>query len=233
MTRFARAKGSKASNERLPNEATPWNVMKEQLETSGHEKKANESKKIKTARELIKEKDETAELKWAEFDNQPKTEPQNKKKVKKNNVKKLDKVVEKKDDEVIAKSTSFDKLTKRQKRNAKKRKRLPEEHTNDTLVEKFSEEKKPRLSENRTEENNRQRPFFNSLKKPGKNHHKRVAKNRDDKEHHRRKPEDNMVVKMVINGLEIEVVKYDGFPVLKDDAKRLTQLRKEMTQRGV
>lgn len=29
MTRFARAKGSKASNEKLPEEATPWSQMKE------------------------------------------------------------------------------------------------------------------------------------------------------------------------------------------------------------
>ncbi|XP_075235170.1 uncharacterized protein LOC142332567 [Lycorma delicatula] len=34
MTRFARARGSKASNERLPEEATSWSVMKQQLEES-------------------------------------------------------------------------------------------------------------------------------------------------------------------------------------------------------
>lgn len=31
MTRFARAKGSKASNEKTPEDGTPWEVMKEQL----------------------------------------------------------------------------------------------------------------------------------------------------------------------------------------------------------
>jgi zinc finger CCHC domain-containing protein 9 len=31
MTRFARAKGSKSSNERAPEDSTPWEVMKEQL----------------------------------------------------------------------------------------------------------------------------------------------------------------------------------------------------------
>lgn len=31
MTRFARAKGSKSSNERAPENSTPWEVMKEQL----------------------------------------------------------------------------------------------------------------------------------------------------------------------------------------------------------
>lgn len=31
MTRFARAKGSKSSNERTPEDSTPWEVMKDQL----------------------------------------------------------------------------------------------------------------------------------------------------------------------------------------------------------
>lgn len=31
MTRFARAKGSKSSNERAPEDGTPWDVMKDQL----------------------------------------------------------------------------------------------------------------------------------------------------------------------------------------------------------
>lgn len=31
MTRFARAKGSKSSNEKAPEDGTPWEVMKEQL----------------------------------------------------------------------------------------------------------------------------------------------------------------------------------------------------------
>lgn len=31
MTRFTRAKGSKSSNEKTPEDGTPWEVMKEQL----------------------------------------------------------------------------------------------------------------------------------------------------------------------------------------------------------
>lgn len=38
MTRFARASGSKASNERAPEDGTPWEVMKEQLVQSKKEK---------------------------------------------------------------------------------------------------------------------------------------------------------------------------------------------------
>lgn len=40
MTRFARAKGSKASNERRPEEATSWQVMRKQLEINQLEKQA-------------------------------------------------------------------------------------------------------------------------------------------------------------------------------------------------
>lgn len=42
MTRFARAKGSKSSNEKAPEDGTPWEVMKEQLVKS---KKENEDAK--------------------------------------------------------------------------------------------------------------------------------------------------------------------------------------------
>lgn len=42
MTRFARAKGSKASNLKYPEDSTPWEVMKEQLLKS---KKENEESK--------------------------------------------------------------------------------------------------------------------------------------------------------------------------------------------
>ena len=34
MTRFARAKGSKASNERIVEEATPWHELKSQMTTA-------------------------------------------------------------------------------------------------------------------------------------------------------------------------------------------------------
>lgn len=43
MTRFARAKGSKASNEKAPEDGTPWEVMKEQL--SKAKKESEDAKK--------------------------------------------------------------------------------------------------------------------------------------------------------------------------------------------
>ncbi|XP_015126792.1 neurofilament heavy polypeptide [Diachasma alloeum] len=74
MTRFARAKGSKASNERLPDEPTPWHVMKQQLEDSVASKQTSQSQKTKSAKELLKERDEpfycdlgAVNHDWAEF----------------------------------------------------------------------------------------------------------------------------------------------------------------------
>ncbi|XP_011302353.1 hepatoma-derived growth factor-related protein 2-like [Fopius arisanus] len=58
MTRFARAKGSKASNERLPDEPTPWHVMKQQLEDSVTSKQSSPAQRTKSAKELLKEREE-------------------------------------------------------------------------------------------------------------------------------------------------------------------------------
>ena len=67
---------------------------------------------------------------------------------------------------------------------------------------------------------------------PGNNAMKRKApKIRDDKEHKRRKP-DVPSVKCVINGIEVEIVKYDGFPVKKEDADELKKLKKQMVMKG-
>ncbi|XP_031841536.2 uncharacterized protein LOC116430932 isoform X2 [Nomia melanderi] len=55
---------------------------------------------------------------------------------------------------------------------------------------------------------------------------------RDDKEHKRRKP-DTGSTKVMINGMEIEIVKFDGFPVKKDDADRLRELKQKMVMKGI
>jgi zinc finger CCHC domain-containing protein 9 len=75
MTRFARAKGSKASNERVPEEATSWAEMKQQLL-----ERNEEGRDLKKKQEVDKqrsenykaflqdvEKEQTKNIKWAEF----------------------------------------------------------------------------------------------------------------------------------------------------------------------
>ncbi|CAK9831513.1 Zinc finger CCHC domain-containing protein 9 [Anthophora retusa] len=72
MTRYARAMGSKASNERAPNEATPWHEMKQQL-IENLSKQQEPSRKTKSAKELLEEKQvESIHNDWAEFENNSK-----------------------------------------------------------------------------------------------------------------------------------------------------------------
>lgn len=75
MTRFARAKGSKASNERVPEEATSWTIMKQQLlendnnlKNRENEKKINEQKTANYQKFLKeKEEEESKHAVWASF----------------------------------------------------------------------------------------------------------------------------------------------------------------------
>ncbi|XP_074113306.1 uncharacterized protein LOC141536582 [Cotesia typhae] len=124
MTRFARAKGSKASNERLPGEATPWHVMKQQLDTV---KVKESSEKPKNAKELLKEKDDpyywdtvVNKTEWAKLDTDGPS-----KSVKKNNPGKVEKSSPKKS---ASKKVSLDNsVSLNDSNDDKSRKRKPEE----------------------------------------------------------------------------------------------------------
>lgn len=75
MTRFARAKGSKASNERVPEEATTWTEMKQQLQERVNrdkdvkKQKVAEQERSKNYREFLKEKENEVmnNSKWADL----------------------------------------------------------------------------------------------------------------------------------------------------------------------
>ncbi|XP_044596801.1 GATOR complex protein WDR24-like [Cotesia glomerata] len=124
MTRFTRAKGSKASNERLPCEATPWHVMKQQLDTV---QAKESSEKPKNAKELLKEKDDpyywdtvVNKTEWATLDTDKPS-----KSVKKNNPGKVEKSSPKKS---TLKKISLDNSVSLNDSNGdKSRKRKPEE----------------------------------------------------------------------------------------------------------
>ncbi|KAF7402882.1 hypothetical protein HZH66_005149 [Vespula vulgaris] len=263
MTRYTRAKGSKASNERLPNDATPWHVMKQQLT----ENEITE-KKVKTAKELLSEKQEstndTAVNTWASFDDKKYDEKvtqdivsnkikkkkhinsENKSKIQiENNVNLDTKVIDNENNT----SQSHQVLSKRQKRNMKKQNKNLHDSTITTSTNeekskinntnfpnaKYNDTNYPsRFNKNYTNGNN----YFNSkfnhyngkMFKP--NNKRKAPKIRDDKEHKRRKP-DYGPIKMTLNGVEVEIVKYDGFPVKKEDAERLKNLRKKMVMQGI
>ncbi|XP_008547225.1 uncharacterized protein LOC103571033 [Microplitis demolitor] len=333
MTRYARAKGSKASNERLPAEATPWHVMKQQIETATASGKEN-SQKPKNAKELLKEKDDpyycdtvVNNNDWAEFDTDKSS-----KNVKKNVSVKADKKSPKKrvnskkengndssvpaDKSKLDKSKSDEPKADKSKPNKTRKRKLVEAETGDVAnksieenvpkmkkkkknkpisktenseaTDKAGDEKseentkeknktgvklskrqkrnrknkiknengenkevntpisfdvegndwnadikfgKPRDSKPKTENNNypnnyRDKRFNQSVK------NQRPGKVRDNLEHKRRKPEPG-AQRVIINGMEVDIVLYDGFPVRKDDADRLKELREKMVINGI
>lgn len=75
MTRFARAKGSKASNERIPEESTPWDQMKNQLlnkqkesEEKGKREEFDRKRKANYDAFINEEKSKKLEkVEWAEI----------------------------------------------------------------------------------------------------------------------------------------------------------------------
>ncbi|XP_065163438.1 RNA-binding protein 25-like [Atheta coriaria] len=276
MTRFARAKGSKASNERVAEEATSWAEMKHQLnekkEEVEHQKKQKEAdlKRKNNYDNFIKEveKEEAKKSEWADF---PGTLIVQKKKANQ-------KVLANKKDNVVkataSKPTEVDEVDKVDdgmevpKNNNKKRKLNAKEdsstkNTNKNnkskklkknevvvpikkTVEEMSEEerrkfekkkdkkvkqlekrkiKKQQMKEQKEANNNVQKPQNTKLSP-------KVKKFDSNKEHKRRKPVEE-VQKLNINGKEIDVVLYDGFPIKREDADRLHALRKQMISKGL
>lgn len=159
------------------------------------------------------------------------------------------------------KTKPTEKLSKRQKRNLKKKNQNSETANSDKLKKKnentktVNNEKKSVFDTNENDWNTevnfgKSNKTFNSEEKSDiqdrnqnrfgrfdrqranmKNHHLRKPKIRDDKEHQRRKPVPS--TKLMINGMEIEVVMYDGFPIQKEDADRLKELKQQMVIKGL
>ncbi|KAG5340166.1 ZCHC9 protein, partial [Acromyrmex heyeri] len=256
MTRFARAKGSKASNERLPNEATPWNVMKQQIE----ENKNKSLEKKKSAKELLKEhedsfNDNTNEntQEWAEFeDNRSKSDKRkhknsnSKRNFAKNsennvtsesNVKESQKTEEK--IETDRKTTKFSNKKKKKQdinntisvsseKNSAQELNTPQDiHSNYVVLSKRQKRNQKRKLEMSNDGSKR---FKKDVS--GNNIYTREGNIKKKREYKRRKP-DAGVTKIVINGVETEIVMYDRFPVKKEDAERLAELKEKMIMKGI
>ncbi|KOB76047.1 putative zinc finger protein [Operophtera brumata] len=63
--------------------------------------------------------------------------------------------------------------------------------------------------------------------------HKKKKKNLVNGEPARRKPVNEHSFQLIINGKEIELVRYDGFPIMKKDAERLAELKTSMIKKGI
>lgn len=253
MTRFARAKGSKASNERLPNEATPWHLMKQQLEES----KSNAPlKKKKSAKELLKDQEDTVNnstnkntQEWAEFeDNKSRTKAKkakNNSKSNKNLVKNSENKVASEGDDNVEKSQAAGdvKATDRRTKFSSKKKQAisnpnsinnekesntPQEHSNHVALSKRQKRNQKRKLEM---SNNGPKRFKKDASGNSSSTLTREERIKKKGEYKRRKP-DASVTKIVINGVETEIVMYDGFPVKKEDAERLAELKQKMIMKG-
>ncbi|KAF3419840.1 hypothetical protein E2986_08179 [Frieseomelitta varia] len=284
MTRYARAKGSKASNERTPNDATPWHLMKQQLieNTSKKEKSFEETKTVKELLENaqnISNNVENVHESWAEFPNNFEKDNFKTKKIKKrkiiNEVDNSISTIKNKDETSQSNDTSDNKkrkkdkhiseiaenntdaisvnesqnkkniLSKRQKRNMKKR------NSNESIskiIENNNDDSASKNINNNKNESERidqpQRKFdknfpiksvtnkFGIKKFDSQKRKRKPPKIRDDKEHKRRKA-DLGPSKIIINGVELHIVKFDGFPVRKEDADRLSDLKQKMIMKGI
>ncbi|XP_014477859.1 PREDICTED: uncharacterized protein LOC106746136 [Dinoponera quadriceps] len=256
MTRYTRAKGAKASNEKLPNEATPWHLMKQQLEES-KKKEPPESKK--SAKKLLADQKYSDTVgkrdhDWADFDDNKGENLKSKRhmklagnsrnddtdcnvKAKNNNTEKLD--------------TTKDGKTEKTKEKSKFSNKKKQHDVNDTHSESNNEESsisqsngssniavlskrqkrnlKRKLDKSNNDESKRFKKDESNEDSQGKVMKTRIKKNGEYK---RRKPDTN-VQTIIINGVEIEIIKYDGFPVKKEDAERLAKLKQEMLMKGV
>lgn len=288
MTRFARAKGSKSSNERAPEDSTPWEVMKEQLlqaKKEGEESKKRqqaEQQRIENYENFLKEhKVQKRKATWCDFpdseskqskvivnsseSNGPpaKSKKKNKKKVASetenldssnanaevqndvtDNVKTSGKKPKKKKKksgevtetqvqenptEVAEPVAEGNKTTPTSKKNKKKKK-----NGQNTIATDSTEVQAPNLntSTDNSKHNNVQNKNNNSNKQQPQGKNKKNKKLVDGKPV-RRKEINDKSFQLIINGKEVELVRFDGFPVMKKDAERLQELKNNMIKKGI
>ncbi|CAH0694721.1 unnamed protein product [Spodoptera exigua] len=283
MTRFARAKGSKSSNERAPEDSTPWEVMKEQLlqaKKEGEESKKRkeaEKQRIENYENFLKEnKVQKRKATWCDFpesenkqskvtnsfessETQAKSNKKNKKNVANGTENPDLRNVEPTNNDVADNVNNIGKKPK-----PKKVKKKSEEVAETQVPENTAEEDKPTLTLKKikkkkkkngqntvaTDATQAQEPNLNSSTKSNKDNKNKVQNyNNDNKQQPqgknkknkkfvdgkpvRRKEINDRSFQLIVNGKEIELVRFDGFPVMKKDAERLQELKNNMIKKGI
>ncbi|KMQ95481.1 zinc finger cchc domain-containing protein 9 [Lasius niger] len=254
MTRYARARGSKASNEKLPNNATPWHIMKQQI---GENENKNLLEKKKSAKELLMDQNDTLDNtnknvnhNWAEFnDNRSKSDIKEHKKSKskrnrtnfaedsKNDITPNNNNAETEDTKIETIDGRSDKVSNKMNPDvnnsylpsSEKESRISQDdkHSNSSILSKRQKRNRKRKLEASNDESKRFKE--DTSDKSDKVEEKKI---KEKGKYKRRKPNAG-VTKIIINGVEIEIVMYDGFPVKKEDAERLTELKQKLIMKGV
>lgn len=268
MTRFARARGSKASNERAPADSTPWEVMKEQLLQSKKDnddsknRKEAEQKRIENYENFLKEqKVQKRKSTWCDFpesehiksvnnEQAPKTKIKNKKSKTKNETDHSDHSKpepENHNKDEINSNNEIKKSKKKKKKLQNDTQSPPKTETLDKMepVQTIKKGKKgkqksktvpdPALpnskSDNTTPTESNQKVSTDMLnnKQPKNKKNKKLVNGKPV----RRKAINDHSFQLIINGKEIELERFDGFPVMKKDAERLKELMASMLKKGI
>ncbi|XP_050348226.1 GATA zinc finger domain-containing protein 4-like [Nymphalis io] len=287
MTRFARAKGSKASNLKSPEDGTPWEVMKEHMlkaKTDSEESKKREEaeqQRIENYNNFLKEhKVQKRKATWCDFpesesilkpkqnkkknkeksvksisdknfnDNKEFTEVEKKKEIKNN--KNITSKLEHKDDN-DASSPSEQNLSKKKQKKSKKKNVLSESTAEISNIstsltsDKQNDQSKTVKSAKHNLKNNtkaindnaKNNKFGNknTNNQNGNLYNSEVVQKVKNKTKNgkpqRRKPINDNSFQLIINGKEVELVRFDGFPIMKKDAERLEELKKSMIKKGI
>ncbi|KAI5638449.1 hypothetical protein NE865_08914 [Phthorimaea operculella] len=303
MTRFARAKGSKASNEKAPEDATPWEVMKDQLLQAKKESEdaknrhAAEQQRIENYENFLKERRvQKRPATWCDFpeaeqssQNSNKVSEQNGNKIKKNkqkfenvNTSKGGEVTEteaplkKKKNKSFQSNTSInsnDQLNgdeidntgpvNKKKKKDKQKVSAEEKETHEISGEEIVNNDNAEASNNPVQnaennnfgkQKNNKKNKWNSNTKGNENNtftqesntfnkkdinklNKQKAKKKkkllDGQQPIRRKEINDKSFQLIVGGKDVELIRYDGFPIMKKDAERLTELKNSMIKKGI
>ncbi|KAK7869623.1 hypothetical protein R5R35_009994 [Gryllus longicercus] len=247
MVRYARAKGSKASNEKLPEDATPWQVMKKQM-TDAQQPKVEP---IRNVNEFLKKKstDETsADTTWAVFEEtkQKKQHKDKKRQLSTEAEPVLKKKKKQKQKGLSENDTSLGDVDGKSSMPQHKKIKKEKSEWMTTAVEEFSEVQKspkgPKLDSPICEfgkkpsregkfERNKNFRKFGKKGIDGKPSYK-SRKNKQSQDHPRRKPKkETFTIKL--GHKEVELRYYDGFPIRVEDWERLTELEQKLREENV
>lgn len=135
------------------------------------------------------------------------------------------------------------------KKKKKKRKEKQSNNVEDLPQDSVGSEKKKKPNEKQSNIQNLPINGAGSENKKSKKDNNKSAKNFQDENfernkqknkkklngepYSRRKPLNTERNIIIINGEELEITSYDGFPILATDAERLTQLRKSLISKGI
>ncbi|XP_021189706.3 zinc finger CCHC domain-containing protein 9 [Helicoverpa armigera] len=269
MTRFARAKGSKSSNERAPEDSTPWEVMKEQLlqakvnNEESKKRKEAEQQRIENYENFLKDhRVQKRKATWCDFpevENKKKTSDstvltESSAKPKKKNKKKVGNAEVSEashcdsNAQPATSETNESTVKKPKKKKNKNSQSTPDpqnvEKTTDVTqnTEGGKKNKKKKNKQNKTSEESTDNPKDNNTNSAESNeipkNNQTKAKNKKNKKlidgkPVRRKEINDRSFQLIVHGKEIELVRFDGFPVMKKDAERLQELKTNMIKKGI